>query len=35
MQFAASGGATSPDELQPAAWGGGELRDPLGRKSSA
>ena len=26
--------ATSPDELQPAAWGGGELRDPMGRRSS-
>ena len=27
--------ATSPDELQSAAWGGGELRDPMGRRSSA
>ncbi len=27
--------ATSPDELQPAARGGGELRDPKGRKSNA
>ncbi len=27
--------ATSSDELQPAAWGGGGLRDPLGRKNSA
>ena len=25
-----AGSATSPDELQPAAWGGGELRDPKG-----
>ncbi len=32
---AASGGATSSVELQPAAWGGGELRDPKGRKSNA
>ncbi len=27
--------ATSPDELQSAARGGGELRDPTGRKSTA
>ena len=27
--------ATSPDELQSAAWGGGELRDPKGRRCSA
>ncbi len=32
---AASGGETSSVELQPAAWGGGELRDPKGRRSSA
>ena len=27
--------ATSSDELQSAAWGGGRLRDPAGRKNSA
>ncbi len=33
--FAASGGATSSVELQPAAWGGGELRGSANRKSNA
>ncbi len=30
-----AGSATSPDELQPAAWGGGELRGSKSRRSSA